>query len=199
MVGLIMRPIPVEPSNERAAIGKRLRAVRQAQQLTLDDVAQASGLSKGFISRVERDMTSISVASLLAFCEVLSLPIGSLFESTEVHVVRRGTGPHINLGGTGAEEWLITPRDENRVQVVRSSYTGGGDGGPELYTINSDVEVLHVLSGAMTLRFSDREWELQAGDSVTFNAREPHSWHAYEEEGAEVLWVLAPSAWNGTT
>lgn len=194
-----MRPLPVEPSNERAAIGKRLRAVRQTQQLTLDQVAAATGLSKGFISRVERDMTSISVGSLVAFCEVLSLPIGSLFESSKAHLVKSGTGPHINLGGTGAEERLLTPRNENRLQLVHSSYEPGGDGGKELYTVNSDIEVLHVLKGAVTLRFSDRDWELVRGDSMTFNGKEPHSWRADEKVGAEVLWVLAPAAWSGTT
>ena len=99
-----MRSVPVEPSNERAAIGKRLRAARLAQRITLEEVATATGLSKGFISRVERDLTSLSVASLVAYCEVLSLPIGSLFESSEALLVKAGTGPHINLGGTGADE-----------------------------------------------------------------------------------------------
>lgn len=194
-----MRPFPVEPSNKRAAIGERLRAVRQTQQLTIDQVASAAGLSKGFISRVERDMTSPSVASLVALCEVLSLPIGALFESSEAHLVKSGTGPHINLGGTGAEEWLLTPRGENRLQLVHSRYQPGGDGGKELYTVNSDIEVLHVLDGAVTLRFSSRDWRLAKGDSMTFDGREPHSWLADDQLGAEVLWILAPAAWSGTT
>ncbi|MDI6023254.1 cupin domain-containing protein [Leucobacter sp. UT-8R-CII-1-4] len=194
-----MRSIPVEPSNERAAIGKRLRAARLAQRITLEEASEATGLSKGFISRVERDLTSISVASLVSYCEVLSLPIGSLFESTETHLVRAGSGPHINLGGTGADERLLSPRTESRVQMVRSVYRPGGDGGPELYTLNSEIEIVHILTGSIALRFSDREVELEAGDTLTFNANEPHSWHAHEVTGAEVLWVIAPSAWSGTS
>ncbi len=195
-----MRAIPVEPSNTKAAIGQRLRAVRQAQQLTIEQVAEATGLSKGFISRVERDVVSISVASLVAVCEVLSLPIGTLFEvSDDAHLVRRNTGPHINLGGVNAEEWLLTPRAESRLQLVHSRYEPGGHGGEELYTVNSDVEVLYVLTGAIMLRFSDRSWELGQGDAITFSGREPHSWSVVGDEGAEVLWFLAPAAWSGTS
>ena len=194
-----MRPLPVEPSNKVAAIGQRLRAARQAQQLTIEQVAEATGLSKGFISRVERDMTSISVASLVAFCEVLSLPVGALFESSGARLIKKGAGPHINLGGTGAEERLLTPRSENRVQLVHSVCEPGADGGAELYTVNSDIEVLHVLGGSVTLRFSDRDWQLTEGDSMTFNGREPHSWIADAATGAEMLWILAPAAWSGTT
>lgn len=194
-----MRSVPVEPSNERAAIGKRLRAARLAQRITLEEVSIATGLSKGFISRVERDLTSLSVASLVSYCEVLSLPIGSLFESSEALLVKAGTGPHINLGGTGADERLLSPRSEGRVQLVRSVYEPGGDGGGELYTLNAEIEILHVLSGGITIRFADREVALSAGDALTFSAREPHSWHADEQAGAEVIWVIAPSAWSGTS
>ncbi len=196
---VIMRSVPVEPSSERAAIGKRLRAARLAQRITLEEVSGATGLSKGFISRVERDLTSLSVASLVSYCEVLSLPIGSLFESSDAHLVRAGTGPHINLGGTGADERLLTPRDEGRLQLVRSIYEPGGDGGAELYTVNAEIETVHILSGSITVRFADRQVELEAGDALTFSAKEPHSWHAHDTTGAEVLWVLAPAAWSGTS
>ena len=47
-----------------------------------------TGLTKGFLSRVERDMTSPSVASLITLCDVLSISVGSLFEAPDVQVVR---------------------------------------------------------------------------------------------------------------
>lgn len=190
-----MRPLPVDPHSRRVAIGSRLRAARQAQYLTIEDVAEATGLTKGFLSRVERDLTSPSVASLITLCDVLSISVGSLFEAPEVRYIPAGAGPRINFGGTGAVERLISPRGEARVQVMRSVVAPGGHGGGQLYAVAAEVEVLHVVSGRVAVRFSDRDWVLAPGDTVTFGGREPHSWRAEGDEGAELIWVLAPAAW----
>ena len=70
------------PVEERPAvlIGAKLRAARKLRSLTLDQVALAAGLTKGFVSRLERDDVSPSVASLVAVCDVLGLRVGELFE-----------------------------------------------------------------------------------------------------------------------
>jgi mannose-6-phosphate isomerase-like protein (cupin superfamily) len=73
----------------------------------------------------------------------------------------------------------------------------GASGGAELYTVASEVEVLHVLSGGLTARFVDRTVELGPGDSLTFPGREPHTWRA-GPEGAEVAWIIVPAPWSGT-
>jgi transcriptional regulator with XRE-family HTH domain len=194
-----MRPMPVEATSHRAAIGSRLRAARRSQQLTIDQLAAATGLTKGFISRIERDMTSPSVSTLVSLCEVLNVNIGDLFASSDVQLVTAGNAPHINLGGQGANERLVTPRKESRLQVIRSTVAPGGSGGDQPYTVNSPVDVVHVLTGSMTLKFSDRSWRLEAGDSLTFDGREPHNWFGDTEVETELLWILAPAAWEGTT
>ena len=96
-----MKALPVEPSNVPVAIGSRIRAARQSQRLTIEQVADATGLTKGFLSRVERDLTSPSVASLVTLCQVLSISIGDLFAAPETHLTRRNDGPRISLGGQG--------------------------------------------------------------------------------------------------
>lgn len=188
--------MPLDPADRRVSIGPRLRAARQAQQLTIEEVAGITGLTKGFLSRVERDVTSISVSSLIMLCDVLSIPVGSLFEEPDVRLVRAGAGPRINLGGVDTEERLLTPRSEGRVQVIRSVVGRGGHGGDELYAVAADVDVLHVLRGEVEVRFSGQEWRLAAGDSLTFSGHEPHSWRVLTEDGAEVLWVLVPALWS---
>ena len=107
-----MRPLPVSPTNEVRRIGSKLRAARKAHGYTLDQLAAASGLTKGFLSRIERDETSPSVASLITLCEVMSIEVGSLFTAPEVALVRRNEAPAINLGGTGVTEQLMTPRGQ---------------------------------------------------------------------------------------
>jgi transcriptional regulator with XRE-family HTH domain len=193
-----MRPVHPAPSDDRIRVGARLRASRRAQGLTIDQVAEATRLTKGFISRVERDETSPSVATLLTLCQVLSLSVGSLFEAPETQVVALKDAPLINMGGSGAIERLVTPRGQSRVQVLHSTLQAGADGGEEFYTINCDVEVVHVARGQLQVRFTNKVVDLSAGDTLTFPGREPHTWRNPGETTAEVMWTLVPAAWSGS-
>ena len=191
---------PIHPSADAAGtpIGAKLRSTRVAQGLTLAQVAESTGLSKGFLSRVERDETSPSVATLVQLCQVLSLPVGALFEEPEIQRITLAEVDVGGLGGVGATELLMSPRGEERVQLLRSSLEPGAHGGHDLYTVNCDVEVLHVISGVVTVRFADRSVRLDAGDALTFPGREPHSWQVDDVNGAEVCWVLSPAPWSGS-
>jgi transcriptional regulator with XRE-family HTH domain len=196
---MFMRPLPVSPTNG-VRIGSKLRAARTAHGYTLDQLASATGLTKGFLSRVERDETSPSVASLITLCEVMSIDVGSLFSAPDVALVRRDGAPAINLGGTGVQESLMTPRGQSKLQLVHSTVEPGGSGGNDLYTINCEVEVLYVLKGAVELKFSDRVQRLSAGDALTFAGGEPHTWYnASSRHPAEVIWVLVPAPWSGSS
>jgi transcriptional regulator with XRE-family HTH domain len=194
-----MRPVPPSPAAGPIRIGPRLRETRLAQGLTIGNVAEATGLTKGFISRVERDETSPSVATLVTLCQVLSLPIGALFEAPEHEVIELAKAPLINLGGAGVVERMITPRSESRVQVIRSRLEPHASGGDDYYTISCDVEVVHVLDGSVTLRFPHGDVELHAGDTMTVPGREPHSWVNRSNEPAELVWTIVPAAWSGSS
>lgn len=194
--GSEMRAVPPVASEDRVRIGDRIRAARHAQGLSLAQVADATGLTKGFLSRVERDETSPSVASLVQLCQVLSIPVGALFAEPVIQLVRLDDAPRINLGGEHVVERLLSTRTQERVQVIRSTMTAGATGGASLYTIASEIAVVHVLEGSLELRFVDRTWRLVAGDTATYPGREPHSWDA--PDGAEVIWTLAPAAWSGS-
>ena len=189
-----MKVLPVEPSNAPLAIGAKIRAARQAQRMTIEQVAESTGLTKGFLSRVERDLTSPSVSSLVTLCQVLSLSIGDLFAQPDTHLVRLAEAPRISLGGEGIVERLLTARSEQRLQVIRAVVEPRGAGEAELYSVDCEVEVLHVVSGSFVLVLANERLELEAGDSVTFPGREPHSWINPADEEAVVLWVLVPAA-----
>lgn len=193
-----MRPLPLSPTHQ-VRIGSRLRAARKAHGYTLDQLASASGLTKGFLSRVERDETSPSVASLLTLCEVMSVDVGSLFSAPDVALVRRNAAPAINLGGTGVTEQLMTPRGQSALQLIHSRIDPGGTGGSDLYSINCELEVVYVLKGSIEMVFSDHTQKLSTGDALTFSGGEPHTWHNFSSaRGAEVIWVLVPAPWSGS-
>ena len=193
-----MRPLPLSPTHQ-VRIGSRLRAARKAHGYTLDQLASASGLTKGFLSRVERDETSPSVASLLTLCEVMSVDVGSLFSAPDVALVRRNAAPAINLGGTGVTEQLMTPRGQSALQLIHSRIDPGGTGGSDLYSINCELEVVYVLKGSIEMVFSDHTQKLSTGDALTFSGGEPHTWHNCSgSRAAEVIWVLVPAPWSGS-
>jgi transcriptional regulator with XRE-family HTH domain len=191
-----MRSVPIEAADVRIAIGSRIRAARLQRQMTIDEVATAAGLTRGFLSRVERDLASPSVSTLVLLCDVLSLEVGSLFQAPDVRLIRRDERLRLNLGGVDSDDRLISPRRESRLQVIRSTIRPGGHGGDERYALTADVEVVHVLAGSLDLEFSSDTVRLGEGDTLTFDGREPHTWRVVGDVEAEVLWVLSPSLWS---
>ncbi len=179
-----------------AAIGGRLRAARQARGLSIAQLAAATGLTKGFLSQLERDLTSASVASLVNICDALGIRIGSLFEASRTDLVRRSERPRINFGGVGVTEYLLSPDSDSRIQVIESHIAPGGGGGDELYSLNSDAEFVHVVAGRLEVVVRRDVYRLGPGDSLTFSPRDPHTWrNPSQSEEAVVFWVLTPSPW----
>ncbi len=183
------------PEQERPAvlIGTRLRSARKGRGLTLDDVARAAGLTKGFVSRLERDDVSPSVASLVAVCDALGLRVGDLFDPPRTSVIRAGEGRLINFGGEGAVERLVTPGTQSALEVIHSVIEPGGNGGDELYALACDAECAFVLAGSVEVILEAGSETLAPGDAMTFPGSSPHTWRNPGAEPAEVLWILAPA------
>jgi len=178
---------------ERVRFGARLRHAREASRLTLGEVAARSGVTKSFLSRVERDMTSPSVSSLLGICQALGLSMADLFQTPQTTLVRRSERPTIQDLPKAAEvvDTLITPAGERYVTVLESAVSAGGSGGSVLYTLPSECEVCFVVQGAIEVEVEDQTFTLGQGDALTFGAAVPHTWRVLRD-GARILWILAP-------
>jgi len=177
-----------------ALIGARLRTARQAAGLTLAAVAEQAGLTKGFLSRLERDEVSPSVASLVSVCGVLGIGVGQLFEPPATSLVRAADAPPIHFGGRGLREVLLTAGTQRNLQVIRSVVEPGGGGGEELYALACEVEFVHVLHGRLQLRLPGESLVLHAGDAFTMPGATPHTWvNPSTTETCEVLWALTPA------
>src|SRR5215467_13038496 len=87
---MILTEAAVSSADPGAQIGAHLRAARLAARMSMAEVAEASGLTKGFVSKLERDLANVSVASLMRLCEALEISVGSLFQASRGEVVRRG-------------------------------------------------------------------------------------------------------------
>jgi transcriptional regulator with XRE-family HTH domain len=193
---MVVIAISADPTaTDTAKIGQRLKAVRRAQRRTLEEVAEASGLTKGFLSKIERDLASASVAALLRICATLNVPFASLFENDSTgEVVRSGSYPRIDFGGQDLAEYLLTPPAERRVQVILSQVQPGGGSGNEGYSLPAEVEFVYVVSGALDLGFAERTIRLGAGDAFTFDPTTPHTFRSADPDApTTVMWVLCPA------
>jgi len=189
-----MRRSAKQVSDRTIPIGGRLRASRLARGLTLGQVAAAAGLTEGFVSKLERDQVSPSVASLVSVCEALGLRIGELFEPPTSDIVRAGEGARINFGGTATREYLLSPGHQSHIEVLHSIVEPGGSGGDKLYALDAEVEFVFVLHGEFSIILGPETHRLGEGDAMTFRGREPHTWrNPSKTVPAEVLWVLAPA------
>jgi transcriptional regulator with XRE-family HTH domain len=179
---------------EGARIGAQLRAARLAARKTIAEVASEAGLTKGFVSKLERDLANVSVASLMRLCDALGVPIGSMFQAAKGEIVRQGEYPPIDFGGSGLREYLLTPSGEKRVQAILSDITPGGGSGSEAYSLPADVEFAFVLAGRLRIMVADEEVTLDQGDAFTFPADAPHTFRSVQASGrTQVLWVVCPA------
>lgn len=180
---------------DMAGLGPRLRAARKARRSTLEQVALQSGLTKGFLSKVEREVATPSVATLLRVCDALDMSIGELFDDGHGHaLVRAGSYPRINFGGEAMRESLLTPSRERRLQIIHSVIHPGGGSGDEAYELPVDVEFVLVLDGLLELQIDDTLHQLERGDAMTFSPRVRHAFvNPSRDQDTVVIWVLAPA------
>ncbi|CAM3283677.1 XRE family transcriptional regulator [Tsukamurella hominis] len=175
-------------------VGAALKAARRARRLTLADVAERIGVTKGYLSKVERGLAAPSMAVLVRWCEALEVPVGSLFDGGAAgSIVRAGAYPQVRFGGDGLAEFLLTPSGEQRVQVLLSDVEPGGGSGDEAYALPAEVSFVLVQRGELRLAFPPEPGvDLAAGDAMTFDPGRPHTFVA-GPDGARVLWVMAPA------
>jgi DNA-binding XRE family transcriptional regulator len=189
----MVRPM-MSPPRAAPRFGSRLRAARRDRGLTTQQVAEAAGVTKGFIAQIERDETSPSVATLLRMCDALGIEVGSLFASPRSDLVHVSDRTRIDFGGNGVTDWLLSPNPDVPLQVLYSEIEPGGGGGNEAYTLSADHEFVFVIAGSLRVTVGDVEHLLGPGDALTFSPREPHTWaNASVTEPATVLWVMSPS------
>jgi transcriptional regulator with XRE-family HTH domain len=175
-------------------LGTRIRAIRQARHLTLRDVAARAGVTESFLSQVERDVTSPSIATVHRIAQALDLSIAQLFaeEGEPGRVVRRTNRRRVAYPGLRAVDEFLTSNMAGRLQVILSTIEPGGGTGAEPYTHDSDEEVVVILRGTLDLWVADEHYVLDEGDALTFPSRLPH-WNAnHGTEPAVVLFCLTP-------
>jgi transcriptional regulator with XRE-family HTH domain len=175
-------------------IGRSLRAARRRQGMTLRAVADRAGVTESFLSQVERDIASPSIATLRRIAMALGTSIGTLLDSAGPHgqLVRRADRKIVTYPGLGARDAFLTDGANARLQVIESLIEPGGGTGPDAYAHESDEECLVVLEGSLDLWVGDEEYRLEAGDAIRYPSRVAHRNQNPGPGQARILFVLTP-------
>jgi transcriptional regulator with XRE-family HTH domain len=175
-------------------LGPRIRSLRQARQVTLRELAQRAGVTESFLSQVEREVTSPSIASVQRIARALDLGIAELFvdEPPLGRLVRRAERRRITYPGLAAIDEFLTVGRDGRLQVILTTLDPGGGTGDEPYSHDSDEEVVLVLEGSLQLWVGDEVHLLETGDAITYSSRLPHRNRNPGPDRAVVLFCATP-------
>jgi transcriptional regulator with XRE-family HTH domain len=183
-------------SQHPAPIGPRIRALRDAMELSLRDLADRSGVSAPMLSQVERGETSPTLAVAARIASGLELRLSQLLrldESGTVAIVRAGDRrPGTSDAASGHQAEILTPplpgqRAELSRHVLAPRAVTGGPGDPPMHEPGSRESAL-VQEGVVVLHVDGQRYELAAGDCVTFDADLPHH---FENPGSDDAVLLA--------
>jgi transcriptional regulator with XRE-family HTH domain len=179
-------------------LGPQLRRLRLARGLTLEALAGAVGLDKGFLSRLERGRKSPSVASLLKLSAALGVAVGELLGEAlaedAVRVTRAARRRRSAAGpATHGMEALSQGATPLAAFIIHPAEHFAEDGPHE----HDGEELLYVLSGTIELAFADRGMILAAGDAAEFPGHLPHRMRRIGTAPAAVLIAVARAGPDG--
>jgi len=179
-------------------LGMQVQDLRKTSGLTLQQLAERSGLSIGLLSQIERGLTSPSIRSLRQISEALGVTPASFFrEETPPppeelgKIVRRNKGRQLHLPSNGVAKWLLTPDLAGSLEMLFVEIQPGGKSGTESYTHKGE-ECGYIIRGAMQLWIEDQIFTLHEGDSFRFRSTLPHRFENAAESVTHVLWIVTP-------
>ncbi len=174
------------------AIGGRIKSRRQELGLTLQALAEASGLSAPFLSQAERNQTVPSLVSLSALATALKVDIGYFMEvPQDDNIVRRAEEPEvINLDSPVTYHQLSSKLPGQQMDAILMTIPPG-----HRFPIDQreGEDFLYVISGEIVSQVGDLRTTLKPGDSMHFRSQSPHSAWNESSDDVVLLYVGTPS------
>jgi transcriptional regulator with XRE-family HTH domain len=180
-------------------VGAEIRGLRKARNLTLSRLAEASGLSVGYLSMVEREQAMPSIKSLLTIAHALGVTIGWFFEADAVRpqerglVVRRSRRRRIDFSA-GIVDELLSPSLKGNLELVLCRLAPGASSGEEPYS-HAGEEAGMVVRGRLELWVDGRSVVLETGDSFGFESTRPHRYRNPGSDETEIVWAITPPSY----
>ncbi len=174
-------------------IGEKIKRLRLENNLTQEELADRCELSKGFISQLERDMTSPSIASLVDILESLGTNLQVFFSETiEEKIVFKSEDFFEKEDDTlGYKlEWIIPNAQKNMMEPIM--LTLAPNGAYETHDPHEGEEFGYVLSGSVVVRLGSKKYVAKAGDTIYYQANRSHDIVNKGKREAKILLVGTP-------
>jgi len=181
------------------AIGRAIRGFRRQQGITVADLADRTGLSRGMMSKIENGNISPSLSTLQSLAEALGVPLTGFLKGYEetryVAHTKAGTSVEVNRAGTraGHQYNLLGHLPSVASGVVVEPYMITLNETSDTFpTFQHDgVEMIYMLEGRVDYRHGDRLFRLEPGDTLFFEADAPHGPEVLVELPARYLSIIA--------
>ena len=173
-------------------IGERIRNLRQLSSLTQEELAERAGLTKGFISQVERDKTSISLDSLVQILDALDENISDFFLDTKEKdiVYRKEDRVEIEKTGVSKFELLIPGSTNKKMEAVMVILKPGEK--TEIEEPHEGEEMGFILGGRIEIQLGKKTYRAKKGECFYFAAERDHALTNVGSREAVLLWITSP-------
>ncbi len=175
------------------SIGGKIKRLRLKLNLTQEELANRTELSKGFISQLERDQTSPSIATLMDILEALGTNLSEFFyEKPEEKLAFTPDDMFIKNDNECGYSicWLVPNAQKNALEPILIALRPGGES--YMDDPHEGEEFGYVLQGSVTLCLGDRKLKVRRGSSFCFKPTAPHQIKNTGNTAAKVLWVATP-------
>ena len=172
-------------------IGAKVKELRVQKGLTQEELADRTELSKGFISQLERDLTSPSIATLMDILQALGTDLKDFFnEEPEEQIVFKESDYFEKLDEEygNKTEWIIPNAQKNIMEPIRLTLAPGGSTYPD--NPHEGEEFGYILSGSVEIHIASQVFKAKAGESFYFQPKYKH--YIASPNGARLIWVSSP-------
>ena len=173
-------------------IGERIRELRNRYGLTQEELADRTELTKGFISQLERGVSSASVATLQDIVTCLGTNLSEFFrEEQGAQVVYRAEDYSTKIDEEGnAVKWLLPTAQRLAMEPLEGTIQCGKS--LDLDKPHEGEEFGYVIEGAIDVRYGDRAYRVKAGESFSYKSDRSHTLTGVSKKPARVLWISSP-------
>lgn len=177
---------------DKTSIGDRIKMLRQAKDLTQEELATRAGLTKGFISQIERNHTSLSVESLIGILDALDEKPSAFFDGAFDEKIVFKPKDRVEMELEGVKNFqILVPAAQNRMMDPALLELGAGEKTPEEEPHEGE-EFGFVLSGNIELVLGGNVHKVRKGECFFFKATRRHYIANGRTAKAVVLWLSSP-------
>lgn len=174
-------------------IGGKIKELRMQKGLTQEELADRSELSKGFISLLERNLTSPSIMTLVDILQCLGTDLKEFFTETAEEQIAFSEADYFEKVDDALKnkvEWIIPNAQKNIMEPIRLTLAAGGSTYPD--NPHEGEEFGYVLAGSITIILGNRSIKVKKGESFYYKPDSTHYVKANAKTGATLLWVSSP-------